>query len=488
MANHGDEPGATHRLTSDRNTMKDGSGSRAQLGDQDHHNHHGPKDKSLAAVTPSIARKFEFDGMDRRRTAIEAAYSTTFQWFFDSREYRRWRDNSLLTTHNGILWIKGKPGAGKSTLMKLAVEEANLRFPSDLQISFFFNARGTALEKSLEGMYRSLLHQLLTQCAWLGEGLDERAFNQPTWPLKLLEECFRDCVLRLGSEKLTCHIDALDECKEADVRDMIAFFEDLGSTAVSSGVSIHVFFASRHYPHISISKCVHMVLDGCAEHYEDIRIYVQASLRISQTALRDEFVKVIMARASGVFLWVVIVVRLLNQQSDRGYNYSELRATLFAIPDGLHQLFEDAILESGRANKYLLPILLWILFARHPLTLKELCCAVFFTADDRLIDSEPNGQSRPSSFEGFILSASKGLTEIVTHPHDSKEKSVQFIHEVVQEFLQESGIGRLDKSLRNNLVGSSHDRLKTWCLGYVSLAGRTFRQSKKINGGRICCV
>ena len=86
---------------------------------------------------------------------------------------------SLHLDEGKVLAVTGENGAGKSTLMKLAVKHAAEHFPNGKKISFFFNAKGTQLEKSMEGMYRSLLHQLLTQCAWLEEGLDERAFKQP---------------------------------------------------------------------------------------------------------------------------------------------------------------------------------------------------------------------------------------------------------------------------------------------------------------------
>jgi hypothetical protein len=123
-------------------------------------------------------------------------------------------------------------------------------------MSFFFNAKGTLLERSVEGMFRSLLHQLLDQCPGLDRTIKQRRRGESNWPVELLEEHFRDCVLLLSGRDLTCHIDALDECEESDVRAMIEFFEDLGCKAVTSHVRLRVCFASRHFPYISMSKCV----------------------------------------------------------------------------------------------------------------------------------------------------------------------------------------------------------------------------------------
>jgi hypothetical protein len=81
----------------------------------------------------------------------------------DHSKYKEWLDPANLMQHHGFLWISGKPGAGKSTIMKFAY----LNFKrvshckSAVTASFFFHARGHSLEKSINGMYRSLLLQLL---------------------------------------------------------------------------------------------------------------------------------------------------------------------------------------------------------------------------------------------------------------------------------------------------------------------------------------
>jgi len=37
----------------------------------------------------------------------------------------------------------------------------------------------------------------------------------------VLENLFKTCVLRLGQEQVTCFIDALDECPEDEIRELI---------------------------------------------------------------------------------------------------------------------------------------------------------------------------------------------------------------------------------------------------------------------------
>lgn len=477
------EPSVMSQQTFDNSSVSDNA--RAHFGNQ-YNNYYGPTSQSALTIAALVGRSpaqnlievLQFHDMDLRRATIRSAYGNTCQWLFGSLEYNIWRDDSKLANHNGFLWIRGKPGAGKSTLMKAAVRYADEQLNNDLKISFFFNAKGSLLEQSTEGMYRSLLCQLLAQCEQVSKVFNEEAWRQQTWSIELLQEYFKEAILQLGAHILTCHIDALDECDESDMRDMVDFFEDLGSRAVSSGIRLYICFASRHYPLISISKCVHLVLDGLQGHQEDIEAFVQNKLRVPESALRDELAKAIRARARDVFLWVVLVVQLLNRESDRG-NGHRLQAHLDAIPGGVHGLFENSILARGTEdNQYLLRTLTWVLYARRPLTPKELYNAVLYANNDPEVRSADVGHE-PSfgQIERFLLNASKGLVEVALQ-HDR----AQFIHETVREYLQHGGMGRLESSLCDNPIGSCNDILKESCIAYMSSAARILQPIDSLPG------
>jgi hypothetical protein len=52
-------------------------------------------------------------------------------------------------------------GTGKSTLLKFALSDARKTIKDRIILSFFFNARGEDIEKTIIRAYRSLLLQLL---------------------------------------------------------------------------------------------------------------------------------------------------------------------------------------------------------------------------------------------------------------------------------------------------------------------------------------
>jgi ankyrin repeat protein len=413
-------------------------------------------------------KSLAFTQMEARRETISTTYSNTCEWLFEKPEYLSWRNPIMMPNHFGFFWIKSKPGAGKSTLMKFLLKSAEKQLPEDQVVSFFFNARGETLEKSLEGLYRSLLHQILTKFPRLQELLraSSGTESQPqAWSIESLRATFTKVVMYLDQDRLTCLIDALDECPEAEIRDLIDFFEELGEAVTDKKIEFRVCFSSRHYPHVTMDKCQHMLLDGQAGHEEDIAKYVKSKLKVRKDKTGENLRDAVQNKAQGVFMWLVLVVRILNEERDRGCNIAGLRKCLDRIPSELHKLFEDILQRGVLDDPNLVPILQWVSFARSPLACEELYFAVrsdqadFDTAkpwDSDVDDSE--------TMQLFILNSSKGLAELTR----GKSPTVQFIHESVRDYLHESGFRVLAPNLHDKLLSSTHEYLKRCCSQWMT--------------------
>ena len=420
--------------------------------------------------TRLLLESLRFDQISARQMTIKKAHAKTCKWLFTKSEYLDWLDPAKLSEHHGFLWIKGKPGTGKSTLMKSFLANTKRLMKDKVVISFFFNARGEYLEKSTLGTYQSLLLQLLERLPTLEfvfEAIDlsvranDATYN---WSVNSLKFLLEEAILRLGDTSVVCLIDALDECDERQVRDMISFFEHIGKLTVSVSISFQVCFSSRHYPHITINRGIPLVLEGQEGHTQDITSYLESELKIGNSKVAEEIRGKVQEKASGVFLWVVLVVEILNKEHDSG-RIPALRRRLREIPGDLHELFNDILTRDSRNRDELVLCVQWVLFARQPLTPQQLYFAIISGSEPQDLSIWDPEEMSISHIQLFILDASKGLVETTT----SESPKVQFIHESVKDFLvKENGLGRIWSDLGRNFKGQSHERLKQCCLNYLN--------------------
>lgn len=180
-------------------------------------------------IAGSLVQSLSFDEMNSRQGAIERALPGTCAWLKRNGSYKEWTRLDTSQDHSDLLWIKGNPGAGKSTLVRyIDIETARSNPVGTVQVSFYFNARGTELQKSTAGMYRALLVQLLTQQSHEEAILyNSLTFQQATnlndyaWTNGELKTLFETCVAQLECPRICCFVDALDECDTKDIQQMI---------------------------------------------------------------------------------------------------------------------------------------------------------------------------------------------------------------------------------------------------------------------------
>jgi ankyrin repeat protein len=414
---------------------------------------------SRPAKRSEILECLKFDSMNDRYSNIKSTHAKTCQWLLEREEYVNWRDDKMRKEHNGFLWIKGKPGAGKSTLMKFAFQRAKDCPGNRTLASFFFNARGGELERSTEGMYRSLIAQILEGIPRLQTVLDAQR-PRDEWPVETLSELFRQIIASLGGDHLTCYVDALDECSLAEVRDMTELFQELTDSAEAACNGLRVCFSSRHYPQIRMRTCQEITLEAQTGHGEDIATYIKGKLK-GPTRLKSDLTIEIERRASGIFLWVCLVVGILNTDIDGGQVHM-VRARLREIPDGLHDLLQAIIARETQKNNHIIPTLQLIMFAKRLLSPEELYNAIMYTYDDSF--ETMSNRERFEMIQRFLLDSSKGLAEITK----GAQPTVQFIHESVRDYLCDTGFQTLAPGLGKNVPGITHDNLKQRCHSFIT--------------------
>ncbi|RAH53836.1 hypothetical protein BO85DRAFT_504047 [Aspergillus piperis CBS 112811] len=396
--------------------------------------------------------------------------STTCIWVLERPEYKTWMSGEDLKSHGGFFWIKGKPGAGKSTLMKHLLSKAKQTGKDTIISSFFFHAQGVDLERNTVGMYRSLLHQLLSSTAVPSSAKQPyfsfaaKMLSQDdgiNWTIRDLKHQLLSLIRLLNNRYVFFFIDALDECDQAEMEDMIPFLEHLGHSLNACDVHLRICLASRHYPQLNIERGIEWVLEYQQEHQGDMRKYVETKLKGGKSKMLQEIREEVCARASGVFLWVILVVRSLNDAFAKGKIHA-VRQRLDEIPDGLDELFTDMLTRDTDEIDDLIFCLRLILFAQRPLSKDEFYFGVLFTKNG-LIKREGEWHIDPH-IENFILNVSKGLVEITR----TKARIVHFIHESVRDFLlRRDGFSKLQAGSSANTIGNAHNELAQICFRYI---------------------
>ncbi|KAK6518203.1 hypothetical protein TWF506_005362 [Arthrobotrys conoides] len=424
-------------------------------------------DPEIIAKRKTFMGTLKFDQIGTRRATIGTAHWRTGRWLLTKPEYEDWLDDTKISEHHGFLWIKGKPGAGKSTIMKFALKNCEEAIKDSIIICFFFNARGEYLEKSTTGMYRSLLYQLLSKIPGLQAVFDslespEALDTGNLWNINLLKDTFSRALSQFGQERLVCFIDALDECDENEIRDMLAFFKSIVTMAELAGTRLHICFSSRHYPHITFTKGRELILESQKGHSDDIVSYLHSELEIGSDEMAKGMGAKILDKAAGIFLWVVLVVQILNKEYDRG-NLDELHQRLEDIPKDLSKLFKDILTRGTDDMEETLICIEWILYAKRPLRLAELYFAIMSSRSPGKLRAWDSQRITEAAMGRSILDSSKGLADLTK----SSNQTVQFIHESVRDFLlKENGLCEI---LSEYSSLGSHERLKNACRNYMGI-------------------
>ncbi|KAJ4265303.1 hypothetical protein NW762_004588 [Fusarium torreyae] len=415
--------------------------------------------------------------MDNRAKDVTIAADKTCNWLLKHTKFVDWA-----SSHQGLLWVQGKPGSGKSTLLRYLLdnfESVPGVHDRDLVLSFFFHARGSELQRTPLGLFRSLLHQLLRQIPEAVEGLlptfkiwwntKKQPDQEYDWRLLELQQGIeRSLRETLKTRPVWLLIDALDECGKDNARQMVKFLKELLQTLRLATSRFRVCFTCRHYPKLDMDMDF---ISLESENGDDISTWVMAKLP------NPHFSSVsasIISRASGVFMWAHIVASRIWDLKLDGATYSEMMEAVNAIPQGLDALYLDLIqsinkTEDNKKKWDSIKLILWIRFATRPLSVDELSWVMVINADCsyKSVEECRNQKGIPDSTQirSKVLDLGRGLVEI------TDDRVVQFIHQSVSDFFLDHGLSALDTGLTSNdaIMEMANLQLFRICVSYLKM-------------------
>ncbi|KAL9043644.1 MAG: hypothetical protein Q9214_003176, partial [Letrouitia sp. 1 TL-2023] len=308
-------------------------------------------DVKSTALENRVLTSLTFDQIQYRQEAVAVAHQKTFDWALDP--WSPTKLESWLRTGSGIYWIKGKAGSGKSTLMKYLATHPHTM--SALQSFFFWNA-GAELQKSQEGLFRSLLYEILRQSPELIRptcGYKMRRFRPfrhsiILWTLPELRHAIGLLKEQTGHKTRFCFfIDGLDEYN-GDPDQIIDALQSLrGWPDIKICVSSRPWnefqdaFGQPSDPQLSLEDLTRNDINNF------VRSSLEENMRFRALSARDsrshDLVQETVEKAQSVFLWVVLVVKSLLTGLRNADRVSDLQRRLREFPATLEEYFHHML-------------------------------------------------------------------------------------------------------------------------------------------------
>lgn len=320
-----------------------------------------------------ILDSLNFPLINDRRDHVHSAHKDTCQWIFSKRHNRLcqpWDDfPSWLASTNEtprIYWVHGKPGSGKSTLMRYLDENLSLHAQmlpwvgngSILRAQYFFWNSGNALQKSLAGLLRSLCLQILEQLPkvipevvqtkrWMTALLSGNDTSTMEWTETELSGVLRSSIVMASkSAKIFLLVDGLDEIDERG-GDLERLIDLLVSLTDRPTVKICVSSRPWNIFRDSFGDCPQLRLEEFTQN--DISQYVHERLHSHQRFKfivrrqpegANKLINDVSRKSAGVFLWVRLVVEELRAGLRDGDDILRLSRKLEIIPTDLNEYFQ----------------------------------------------------------------------------------------------------------------------------------------------------
>ncbi|OAR01719.1 hypothetical protein LLEC1_03252 [Akanthomyces lecanii] len=430
-----------------------------------------------------------FPEMESRFRTMDAAANGTCAWVLTHSEFVRW-----VACDGGLLWIKGNPGSGKSTLLKYVLEHCHAD-RRHLYLSFFFHGRGSELQRTRLGLFRSLLHQILHHMPdALPHLLQDYQLMRTRYGAKLqwygvdlcthLESALSTV---LQTQTVYIFVDALDECGKDDggrlLRDFRRLFEKVNPF---KGNALRICFTCRHQPEWKWQPEYEILVDQ--QNRDDISVYVQAQL----SCIDARFSRPVVEGSQGSFLWAHLAVkRVLDKVDCR--TWRAIEDDILPIPPELNAMY-GALMEGAGSDS--IKLAQWICFSARPLSIAELRWAMFIEPGcqhSSLAGCEADAGFVPNDamMKKIVGELSRGLIE--TDQVSDTRQVVQFIHQSVKDYFVNEFLGGVSsvpgKTIaRANVVArteSAHRLLSRICLRYLAM--KEVQELAGLNNGMEVC-
>lgn len=409
-------------------------------------------DNQRAAQDPYLQRRvaiaglllYEGYGTKRQQLSTVDALPESFKWL-EATNFSAWLGSD--TKH--IFWIKGKPGSGKSTVMKYladspnTIDSLNHAGGKDWEIvHFFYDYRaGHTIANTPLGMLKTFMLQLSTRYKQISMFLEEQHLELEKDNLHSYIDIFCAVVNRF-QRRICAFIDGLDEYEGNlfDLSSVIAVLQQ--RTKLKLCIASRPETAFDSFPSLAGGNIITMqdhndaAIRFCIRHkvqrFEIAYYLLQARFTVG---LQEELVKM----AQGIILWATLVVdEILGSLLDDPQTSSEdLQALVRTLPSDLEQLYARILEKSNKQYQVEAALLLYLLI-EHEATFDETPCTttVLYQAFDylnfTLLGKSPGPVLDYADYDFRVKGLLGQLVDVIGGTHDC---GIRLIHKSLSVYL-----------------------------------------------------
>ncbi|RYP27804.1 hypothetical protein DL767_007516 [Monosporascus sp. MG133] len=365
------------------------------------------------------------DYVPQQNDYLSRRQAGTGQWLLDSKKFQEW-----LETGRKTLFCPGIPGAGKTILASIVVNDLTTRFSGDptIGVAYIYCNFRRQDEQKVDNLLASLLKQLAERRSSLPgtvKDLYDRHKANHTRPS--LDEILTvlQSVLALYS-RVFIVVDALDECQVSDGCRM-KFLSEIFGLQAKSGPNI--FATSRFIPEVT-EKFKGSTTCEIRAHDEDVRKYLDNQISQSGLKLLQTYCEEIKAEITKVVEGMFLLAQLHFEAVRTKKTLKKMKDVLNNLPTGpkaYDHAYEEAMKRvmghDPDSEELAKQVLSWITCAKRPLTTLELRHALAVEVGESGLDED----NLPDIED--IVSVCAGLVTI-----DEESKIIRLVHYTAQEY------------------------------------------------------
>jgi hypothetical protein len=359
-------------------------------------------------------------------------------WLLQLPEFNSWMKND----NNGIFWLSGSIGSGKSVLTSYVVEHLKQRLNRSsgcMIASYFFDAR-YKVSASTATVLREMIREILPRqnSSTARERLQSILLNLDAGDMKISPSQLRAYFTAIrhtlaAGESMFLILDGLDDADESEINlinELIYM-----SRHQNGSHQIKCFISSRSRTQDETAEGgVRINIDNEARAREYLAYFIQNEAEnLSEASFYGDILyRKLSTNPEGAFSRAVLALHALGQVAES--NEGRIQALIESLPStltGMYQLMLERISEKDRANAR--KLLAFVTYTARPLRVSELLALMDLDMRDLILLGQKKSPCSPENFnytEEDIPRLSGGL---VTACYDG---TVNFVHLSARDYVK----------------------------------------------------